>query len=329
MILINFNGGGLTVACLKSLEGQSYKDFDILIVDNGSSDDSLEMIRGSLEGDFLKNTVRIIALCKNAGFAGGNLTGFAHSDSEYIALLNNDTEPDREWLGNLVAAMERNPAIGICASRLIIFGTDIVDSAGDGYSRLLRGFKRCEGKKAERCDKQEYVFGACAGAALYRRDMLDDIGFLDEDFFLIHEDTDLNFRAQLTGWKVMYLPTAVVYHKVRSTIGHMSDIAVYYTLRNSEFVRIKNIPFFLFLRCLPEFALGTILEFMYFACKHRKLSTYLRAKMDVIRKLKMLLAKRRKIMDMKKVNNGYLYSIMTSVWDKEFSSMKINKFFHG
>ena len=86
--------------------------------------------------------------------------------------------------------------------------------------------------------------------------MLEQIGFLDTDFFLIHEDTDLNFRAQLAGWKVLYVPTAIVHHKVRSSIGIMSDMAVYYSLRNSELVRIKNVPFGVFLRCFPEFILG-------------------------------------------------------------------------
>src|SRR5208337_3264167 len=102
-------------------------------------------------------------------------------------------------------------------------------------------------------NREEYIFGACAGAALYRRSMLDEIGFLDDDFFLIHEDTDLNWRAQLSGWRTLYVPSALVYHKVRSTIGPMSDISVYYTLRNSELVRIKNIPCPLFLLCLPSF----------------------------------------------------------------------------
>jgi GT2 family glycosyltransferase len=107
-------------------------------------------------------------------------------------------------------------------------------------------------------------------------------------------DTDLNFRAQLAGWKVMYVPTALVYHKVRATIGHMSDMAVYYTLRNIEFVRIKNIPLPLFIRCFLEFSLGTISELMYFAFKHGKMRLYLKAKMDVMRMLRIMFGKRRR-----------------------------------
>lgn len=329
VIIINYNGEEFIISCLKSLEGQIFKDFEIIVVDNGSTDNSLFEIKKFLEKSAIASHLKLIPADRNLGFAGGNLEGLKHSKSEYIALLNNDTEADKKWLENLVKVMAEYPDVGICASKLLVFETDVLDSAGDGYATSLKGFKRGEGQDSKKYNKQEYVFGACAGAALYRRRMIEEIGFFDEDFFLIHEDTDLNFRAQLSGWKVMYVPTAIIYHKIRSTIGHMSEIAVYYTLRNSEFVRIKNVPFALFFRCLPEFILGTISEFIYFAFKYRKLRLYLKAKMDVIKNLRVILGRRRKIMKMKKVDNKYLHNIMTSVWDREFFSTKIKKFFHG
>ena len=167
------------------------------------------------------------------------------------------------------------------------------------------------------------------GRALYRREMLDEIGFLDEDFFLIFEDTDLNLRAQLAGWKVRYVPGAIVHHKVRSTIGNMSDTAIFYSLRNAEFVRIKNIPLRLFLRCLPFYAVGTILDFLYFSIKHGKLRLYCKAKIDVIKNIRIMMGKRRKIMNMKKMDSKYLYEMMTPVWNREFFSAKVKKFFEG
>ncbi len=328
IIIVNYNGSDLTIDCLRAIEEQSFKDFEVIIVENGSSDNSINEIRKFLEMSTL-NPVKLIPLNGNSGFAGGNLAGLAYTEAEYIALLNNDTEPGREWIDNLVRVMEARPDTGICASKMIVFGTDNIDSAGDGYSTSLKGFKRGEGEASLNYNSQEYVFGACAGAALYRRKMLDEIGFLDKDFFLIHEDTDLNFRAQLAGWQVLYVPTAVVYHKVRSSIGHMSDMAVYYTLRNSEFVRIKNISFVLFLRCFPEFILGIISEFIYFAVKHRKLRVYLKAKRDVVIFFPSMMSKRKQIMKTVKVDNKYLYSIMTSVWEKDFFLMKIKKFLRG
>jgi GT2 family glycosyltransferase len=221
-------------------------------------------------------------------------------------------------MANLLSAIEGDSAVGICASRMIAYGTNLIDSAGDGYATSLKGFKRGEGDADVAYATQEYVFGACAGAALYRRKMLDEVGFFDEDFFLIHEDTDLNFRAQLAGWKVLYVPSAIVYHKVRSTIGHMSDSAVYFSLRNSEFVRIKNIPLTLFLRCLLLYALGTILDFLYFSVKHGKPLLFLKAKVDVVKMMSVMLGKRRKILNMKKMDNKYLYGMMTPVWSRHF-----------
>lgn len=328
VIIVNYNGTGLIINCLKALERQSLKDFEIVIVDNGSLDDSLHEIRSFLEESLIAPLVKLIPLARNSGFAGGNLEGLRYARGEYIVLMNNDTEPDEKCLEELVLAMDSDPNVGMCASKLMVYGTDIIDSAGDGFSTSLKGFKRGEGEKTVLYDRREYVFGACAGAALYRRRMIEEIGFLDEDFFLIHEDTDLNFRAQLAGWKVMYIPSAIVYHKVRSTIGHMSDMAIYYSLRNTELTRFKNVSFGLFLRCLPYYALGIIIEFFYFGVKHKKLSLYLKAKRDAIRLLPKILIKRRAIMNNKKVNNRYLYSVMTPFWQKEFFFAKAKKFFN-
>ena len=169
VIVVNYNGKDVTVDCLKALDTQSFKDFEIIVVDNGSFDASLQEILKFTETTPLVHPLKIVSLGSNAGFAGGNLAGLRHAEAEYIALLNNDTEPDREWLGNLIAAMETNPEIGICASKLLAFGTDIIDSAGDGFSTSLKGFKRGEGKESFTHNTQEHVFGACAGAALYRK----------------------------------------------------------------------------------------------------------------------------------------------------------------
>jgi len=322
-IIVNFNGRHLLKACLESLYNQSFRDMEIIVVDNASEDGSVQYVKD------LFPDVQLISLSQNMGYASAGNEGLRHSNGRYIALLNNDVELDRRWLENLFAAMEANPAAGIGASKILVYGANMIDSAGDGYATSLKGFKRGEGKTAEEYNIQEYIFGACAGAALYRRTMLDKIGFLDEDFFLIHEDTDLNFRAQLYGWRVLYVPTAVVYHKVRSSIGNMSDTAVYYTLRNSEIVRIKNVSHGVFFRCLPVFILGIITEFYYFALKHGRFRLYFKAKVDAVKLLPRMLKKRRDIMNTIKIDNKYLLSIITSIWDKEYFLMKVKKFLYG
>lgn len=327
VIIINYNGEGLIEVCLRALEKQIFKDFEVVIVDNSSIDNSRHIIQKFLKESPIAPLVKLVPLDKNFGFAGGNIQGLKHANnSKYIALLNNDTKPERNWLRNLVNAMDREPMVGICASKLIVYGTDIIDSAGVEFSSFLKGFNRGEGEKISLLDKKEYVFGACAGAALYRRRMIDEVGFLDEDFFLIHEDVDLNLRAQLYGWKTLYIPTAPCYHKVRSSIGKMSDKAVYYTLRNSEFVRIKNIPLSFFVRYLLEFILGGISEFLYFAVKHRYLILYFKAKLDAVKMFPVMLKKRKDIMKAKKIANRDLRNITTPLLKKTFLKRKLKKF---
>ncbi len=329
IIIVNYNGKGFTRGCLEALQGQTFKDFEAIIVDNGSSDDSLYEIEKYLKESSIGYLVKMISLGKNQGFAGGNLEGLKQTSGEYIALLNNDTEPDERWLGELVTAMDKDLRVGICASKLIVYGTDIIDSAGDAFSTSLKGFKRGEGERISLYNNKEYIFGACGGAALYRRKMIEETGFLDEEFFLIHEDTDLNFRAQLHGWKVLYVPTALVYHRVRSLIGHMSNMAVYYSLRNSEWVRIKNIPISLFLNYMPTFMLGMISEFLRFAIKHGRMFLYFKAKFDAVRMFPMMIKKRRANLKEMRVDSKGLRKMMTPVFGKNYFTDKLKRFLLG
>lgn len=328
IIIINYNGSSDTLECLKALERETFKKFEIILVDNGSLDDSVFKINDFLKNNLLSSAVRFVCLEINRGFAGGNLEGLKYATGRFVALLNNDTIPDKAWLEELVKNMENNSEVGICASKLIVHDTNSIDSAGDGYTKALKAFKTGEGMSISNFKDHKYVFGACAGAALYRREMLYDIGFLDEDFFLIHEDTDLNLRAQLAGWKVLYVPTATVRHKVRSSIGNLSDIAVYYSLRNKELVRIKDIPFGIFIRCSPEFILEVLIEFAYFAIKHRRFFLFLKAKRDAIKMFPRMWQKRKMIMKTRKVSNRYLLSLMTPIWQKDFFKAKFGKFLH-
>ncbi len=328
IIIITYNANDLLRDCLRALERQSLRDFEIVIVDNASSDSSLYEIRGFLKGASIASRVKLISSERNLGFAGGNIEGLRHAEGEYIALLNNDTEPHEKWLEELVKAIETSPKIGICASKMLVYGSDIIDSAGVEFSTALKGFGAGEGQNSFLYNERKYIFGACGGAALVRKKMINEVGFLDEDFFLIHEDIDLNFRAQLNGWKVLYAPAAIVYHKVRSSIGHMSDMAVYYTLRNSVFVRLKNVPFAIFIRCFPEYIIWSLMEFVYFAIRHRRLRSYLKAKLDAIRMFPRMLKKRAIILKDKKVSDQYLLSIMTPLWQKSFLLAKIRKFFY-
>lgn len=327
VIIVNYNGYDVIQDCLQALERQTFKEFEIVIVDNGSTDNSLDYLNRYKSNSSSVRPIKLATLSQNLGFSGGNIEGLRHAEGEFIALLNNDTEPHERWLEELVKEIGSISDIGICASMLIEHGSEVVDSAGDGFSAALKGFKRGEGRNKVHFNTQELVFGACAGAALYKREMLNEIGFLDDDFFLIYEDTDLNFRAQLAGWKVLYVPTAVVYHKVRSTIGVMSDTATYYSIRNSELVKFKSVPAIILLRCLPELIISTITEFFYFAVKHKKTGLYFKAKIDAFKMFPQMLRKRKEVMKTRKVSDKYLLSIMTPVWQGDFFRAKLRKIF--
>jgi len=329
VIVLNYNGELFIGDCLSALAMQTFTDFELIVVDNASRDASLSGIHEWLQNNAIRSPASVVALGENLGFSGGNIEGLKRASGEFIALLNNDTEVYDNWLEELFEVMREDPKIGICASKLVSYGEGTVDSAGDGYTRLLKAFKRGEGESPEKFDKKEPVFGACAGAALYRRSMLDEIGFLDDDFFLIHEDTDLNFRAKLAGWKCMFVPTAVVRHKVTSSIGYMSDMQVYHTLRNSELVRMKDVPFTVYLLCLPEFVLGFISEFIYFGIKHRRMGVFIKAKKDALKLFPRMLRKRRAIMALKKISNRALMREMTPLWDVEFLKKKVKRMLFG
>ena len=321
IIIVNYNGRDLLQSCLASIYAQSFHSIEVIVVDNGSLDGTVEYVRENFPRTLL------VPLPENRGFAGANNEGLRHATGDYILLLNNDTVVDKDCIASLFAAMQEDPACGICAVKMLAAGTDLIDSAGDGFSSNLKGFKRGEGKPAHFYNESGYVFGACAGAAMYRKKMIEEIGFLDGDFFLIYEDTDLNLRAQLAGWKVRYVPSARVHHKVRSTIGHMSDAAVFYAIRNSELVRIKNIPLGIFARCFPSYAVAMLLEIIFFGIVYRKFKLYCKAKLDAVKLLPKMLKKRRAILGKKKVSNAYLYGLITPIYDREFFSSKINKFF--
>jgi GT2 family glycosyltransferase len=327
VLIVTFNNELTIRDCLSSLQRQSWKDSEIVLVDNDSTDGTRDVV--DTIHTLSPFRIKRFYLDRNLGFAGGNNFGLQHASGTYIALLNPDGIADPLWLEKLSSAMDEHREVGVCASKMIAYGTDRIDSAGDGYATSLKGFKRGEGESIEGYRQPEFVFGACAGAGLYRKTMLDQIGFFDPDFFLIHEDTDLNFRAQLAGWKILYVPEAIVYHKVRSSIGAMSDLAVYYTLRNSELVRIKNVPWPFFLFCLPEFIISLFTEFFYFGIRHRRIRLFSRAKRDVLRILPATLRKRGAIMKRRKVKNGGLFKIMTPVWERDFFEKKLKKLFQG
>ncbi len=236
VIIPNWNGAHHLPPCLDSLRRQEYAPLEILVVDNASSDGSREL----LTRDYPE--VRLIALPQNRGFTGACNAGIQAAQGEIIALLNNDTEVAPGWAVALVDAFARHPEAGLVASKILLFDRrDHLHTAGDLFRVDGRLFNRGVWEKDEgQYDQETYVFSACGGAAAYRRAMLDEIGLLDDDFFFSCEDMDLAWRAQLAGYRCVYTPAAVVYHRLSATGGGVT--ASYHDGRNLIWLLVKNYP---------------------------------------------------------------------------------------
>jgi hypothetical protein len=323
IIVVNWNGERFLEDCLGALSNQSYASREIILVDNGSSDNSVGLTRNNFP------QVKVLGLTENKGFTGGNAAGLEVAQGDYIALVNNDTRADARWLENLLEPMLRDQKIGICASKLIIAGTACIDSAGDGMTSAGVGFNRSHGAELNAHPFLEPVFAACAAGALYRRKMIDEIGFLDEDFFLYDEDVDLSFRAQLEGWKCVYVPDALVHHKGNATSVRLSDTHVYYHSRNLEFVWIKNMPTGLMLRFAHHKLFQEIGSFCYLCLRHWKWRPFFKAKQDALRMVPLMWKKRRAIQERRRVPNFYLRSLMTSMVSFDFVRQKIRQMITG
>jgi GT2 family glycosyltransferase len=323
IVVVNWNGERLLNHCLTALSNQTYPDCEIILVDNGSSDGSVSLVKANFPA------VKIVELAENKGFTGGNAAGVNAASGEFIALVNNDARAERDWLERLFQPMLADPGIGSCASKLIIEGTDAIDSAGDGLTSAGVGFNRGHWDDCTKYCTLEPVFAACAAAALYRREMLDEIGFLDSDFFLYDEDTDLSFRAQLAGWKCVYVPSAVAYHKGNATSGRLSNTHVYYHTRNSEWVWLKNMPAGLMLRFAHHKIIQEIGSFCYICLRHGKWSAFFRAKRDAVRKAPDMWRKRKAIQMRRRVPNYYIRALLSPMFTVNFLKRKLKQLVTG
>ncbi len=236
IVIPNWNGARFLPVCLDALARQTYTPLEIIVVDNASQDGSQQLVQTQYPA------VRLIELPENRGFTGACNAGMQAARGAFVALLNNDTEADPGWAAAVVEAFNRQPEIGIVASKMLLFEQrDRIHTAGDYFTVDGRAGNRGVWQAdAGQFDREEYVFSACGGSSVYRRAMLDKIGLLDDDFFFSLEDIDLAWRAQLTGWRCLYTPRAVVYHHLSATGGGVT--ASYYDGRNLIFVLVKNVP---------------------------------------------------------------------------------------
>lgn len=254
IIIVNWNGLKHLPECLDSLESQSFRDFETIVVDNGSSDGSLEYLRS-------RPALRLVPLPGNTGFAAGNNAALPLAQGEYLVTLNNDTKAEPEWLAQLVAVADAHPETGMVASRICAYDDEErIDSLGIAICRdgMSRGGFRGKHFPALSLNPVEPILFPSACVALYRRAMIEEIGFFDPDFFAYCEDTDLGLRGRLAGWDALLARDAVVYHKYSMTSGAFSPFKLYLVERNHYYAALKSFPWPLLL-LLPYFTVARYL----------------------------------------------------------------------
>ena len=247
VVLLNWNGVHLLPTCLDSLRAQTLQDFEVVMPDNGSTDGSLELVAARYP------EVQVIRFPRNMGFCLAMNAGIRQARGEFVLSLNNDTELDPRCLEELVATMRANPRIGICATKMVYYDNpNLINSAGLACSKdgVVVDIGRGQ-PDGEWFRRPREVLGACAGACLYRRSMLEEIGLFDPDFFISYEDIDIGWRAQLAGWRAAYVPTALVRHREGVTRKIRSRRSLYLAARNNVSVWTKDWPLPLLLRHLP------------------------------------------------------------------------------
>jgi GT2 family glycosyltransferase len=220
--------------CLESLSLQNRNDFEVIVIDNSG--------KGLVRRKGLAATARVIENSENAGFGEAINQGMRSSNAPYLATLNDDAVPEPDWLDALLAAIERRPDVGMCASQVRLFGEHRLDSAGMLVARDASSKQRGHGRPPGDFPVTEETLFPSGSAALYRRALLDETGGFDPDFFLYCEDTDLGLRARWAGWKCLYVPAAVVEHHYSYSAGRASPVKAYYVERNRLFVLAKNFP---------------------------------------------------------------------------------------
>lgn len=260
VIIPNYNGCHYMEPCLTSLKEQTFKDFQILVVDNASTDESVAYVKEHCPD------IRVIVLDKNYGFSKAVNVGIRHSKTPYVILLNNDTKADPHYIEEMVKAIEQSPRIFSVSSKMVqMYHPELIDSAGDLYTLTGWGVCRGVGRPVTNYTEPDEVFSACAGAAIYRRQVFKKIGLFDENHFAYLEDIDIGYRAKIFGYRNMYCPTALVYHVGSGTSGSKyNSFKVRLSARNNIYLNYKNMPFFqLLLNFLPLLG-GYLLKYGFF-----------------------------------------------------------------
>jgi len=292
IVIVNWNGERFLERCLATLMNQTVKPHEIILVDNASSDRSLEIAQRF-------PYVKVLALDQNTGFARGNNLAIeaASTETEWIVLLNPDAFPAPRWLEELLAAAHTNPGFDAFGSKLVVAADPgVLDGAGDVYHVSGLVWRMGHGAPVASLPEQaREVFSPCAAAAMYRRSALLEVGGFDEDYFCYVEDVDLGFRLRLAGYRCLYVPLSVAHHVGSGTTGGQhSGFAVYHGHRNLVWTYVKDMPGMLFWTFLPLHLAMNLVTLMVFTVRGQG-GVMFRAKRDALMGIPRMWRKRRQV----------------------------------
>ena len=263
VVIPNFNGFAFLDSVLASLEGQTLNNFEVILVDNGSTDGSCSFVTANYPW------VHLIELSENFGFCGAVNAGIRAAKAPYVLLLNNDTEVKEDFVEEMLAAIRRHKNAFSCGARMVQYhDRDKLDDVGNYYCALGWSFARGRGKDIHAYETEDRIFSACAGAAIYRKKILEKIGYFDEEHFAYLEDTDIGYRARIYGYENWYAPKAIVYHVGSGTSGsRYNQFKTRYSSRNNIYLIYKNMPLLQIILNLPFLVAGFLVKFLFFAVK--------------------------------------------------------------
>ena len=311
VVIVNWNGERFLDHCLSALLAQTVAPHEIILVDNASSDASLDIVRRF-------PSVRLLAQNENLGFARGNNLAIqaAAAESEWIALLNPDAFVEPHWLEGLLSAARDYPAFDVFGSKLVNAADPaVLDGAGDAYHFCGLVWRTGHGVPvSEGADETREMFSPCAAAAMYRRTALQRVGGFDEDFFCYIEDVDMGFRLRLHGYRCLYVPQSVAHHVGSGTTGGQhGDFASYHGHRNLVWTFVKDMPGWLFWLFLPVHLALNIITVVWFSFRGQG-KLILKAKLDAVRGLPRMWRKRRVIQRERVATVGEIWAHLSKVW---------------
>jgi GT2 family glycosyltransferase len=308
VVIVTWNGRKFLAPCLEAVALQQGVRAETVLVDNGSTDGTVEFVRARFPW------VRIVPLTDNQGFTGGNNAGAREARGRFLAFLNNDTVPDPGWLRAMRDGIDEPAGFALVASRIVyMHDPGIIDSAGDGMLRWGGAFKRDHGAPVDAAREPREVFGVCGAACLIPKALFDELGGFDEDFFALHEDVDLSYRARLLGYRCRYVPGAVVRHHGSATLGRVSAFSVFQGQRNLEWVYVKNTPPSLMVRTIGGHLIYNAAAAIHFV-RGGQGRAFARAKLAALAGLPRMWRKRKTIQRTRRVGAAAISAHLDGRW---------------